>query len=61
MGEIMKVELYSELAHLRGQQISVLEIIIGLNKKSKTLEDKIAIIEKKIKVEDAKDLGQKKA
>jgi len=57
----MKVELYSELAHLRGQQISVLEIIIGLNKKSKTLEDKIAIIEKKIKVEDAKDLGQKKA
>ncbi len=57
----MKVELYSELAHLRGQQISVLEIIIGLNKKSKTLEDKIARIEKKIKVEDAKDLGQKKA
>ena len=57
----MKVELYSELAHLRGQQISVLEIIIGLNKKSKTLEDKIARIEKKIKVEDEKDLGQKKA
>ena len=57
----MKVELYSELAHLRGQQISVLEIIIGLNKKTKTLEEKIARIEKKIEVEDAKDLGQKKA
>ena len=61
MGKIMKVELYSELAHLRGQQISVLEIIIGLNKKTKTLEEKIARIEKKIEVEDAKDLGQKKA
>ena len=57
----MKVELYSELAHLRGQQISVLEIIIGLNKKTKTLEDKITRIEKKIKAEDEKDLGQKKA
>ena len=57
----MKVELYSELAHLRGQQISVLEIIIGLNKKSKTLEDKIAKIQKKIDVEDKIDLGQKKA
>ena len=57
----MKVELYSELAHLRGQQISVLEIIIGLNKKSKTLEDKIARIQKKIDVEDKIDLGQKKA
>lgn len=57
----MKVELYSELAHLRGQQISVLEIIIGLNKKTKTLEDKIIRIQKKIDVEDEKDLGQKKA
>jgi transcriptional accessory protein Tex/SPT6 len=57
----MKVELYSELAHLRGQQISVLEIIIGLNKKTKTLEDKITRIQKKIDVEDEKDLGQKKA
>lgn len=61
MGEIMKVELYSELAHLRGQQLSVLEMIIELNKKSKKLEDKIVRIEKKLKAEDEKDLGQKTA
>ena len=57
----MKVELYSELAHLRGQQLSVLEMIIKLNKKSKKLEDKIVRIEKKLKAEDEKDLGQKTA
>ena len=57
----MKVELYSELAHLRGQQLSVLEMIIELNKKSKKLEDKIVRIEKKLKAEDEKDLGQKTA
>ena len=61
MGEIMKVELYSELAHLRGQQLSVLVMIIELNKKSKKLEDKIVRIEKKLKAEDEKDLGQKTA
>ena len=57
----MKVELYSELAHLRGQQLSVLVMIIELNKKSKKLEDKIVRIEKKLKAEDEKDLGQKTA
>lgn len=59
MGKIMKVELYSELAHLRGQQLSVLETIIVLNKKQKVLENKIVKIEKKLEVEDKKDLGQK--
>ena len=50
----MKIELYSELAHLRGQQNSVLEIIIDLMKKKNNLESKIVRIEKKLKVEDKK-------